>query len=147
MHMSSERVGEISAGGVVFRDREIVVIVPRRRAADGAQVLALPKGHIDAGEDALQAALREVREETGVLAELVQELDEVRYWYKRDGRTILKAVRFFLFRYLSGDTRDHDLEVEEARWMGIEQAAEALSYKGERQMVVLAQAALERQDR
>src|ERR1700722_3845215 len=92
------RAQEISAGGVVVRGEEVVVIVPTRRAPDGSRVLALPKGHIDPGATALQAAEREVREETGVVAELMRELGEVRYWYRRDGQTIGKSVSFFLFR-------------------------------------------------
>ena len=99
---------ELSAGGVVVRRDEVVVIVPRRRAPDGTRVLALPKGHIDQGETTLEAAQREVREETGVVAEPVRELGEARYWYKRDGQTIPKSVCFYLFSYLHGDTSDHD---------------------------------------
>jgi 8-oxo-dGTP pyrophosphatase MutT (NUDIX family) len=134
----------MSAGGVVVRDREVVVIVPTRRAADGSRVLCLPKGHLDPGETALQAAAREVREETGLETELLGELGEVRYWYRRDGRAVPKSVEFFLFRYLSGDTEDHDQEVEEARWIDLREAESALSYDGEREMVTLARAALER---
>jgi 8-oxo-dGTP pyrophosphatase MutT (NUDIX family) len=128
---------------VVVREGEVVVIVPTRRAADGSPVLCLPKGHLDAGETAQEAALREVREETGVQAELVGELGEVRYWYRRDGRAVPKSVQFFLFRYASGDTADHDDEVEEARWMALQEAEGALSYEGEREMVALARAALD----
>jgi 8-oxo-dGTP pyrophosphatase MutT (NUDIX family) len=146
--MSSKRVpnakpGEFSAGGVVVRAGEVVVIVPTRRAADGSRVLALPKGHVDPGETPVQAAAREVREEAGVVAEPVCELGESRYWYRRDGRTISKAVSFYLFRYLRGDTADHDEEVEEARWMGLREAETALSYPAEREMVTRALARLE----
>jgi 8-oxo-dGTP pyrophosphatase MutT (NUDIX family) len=136
------RARERSAGGVVVRVRagersapaEVVVIVPTRRAADGSKVLCLPKGHLDGEETPQQAAIREVHEETGVTAELIGDLGEVRYWYRRDGRAVPKSVAFFLFRYLSGDTADHDDEVEVARWMNLREAHEALSYEGEREV-------------
>ncbi len=127
---------EFSAGGVVMNDSgEIVVIVPTRRAADGSKVLALPKGHPDGEESPLQAALREVREEAGVDAEVVDSLGEVRYWYQRGGRRIAKVVEFFLLRYVSGDVGDHDHEVEHARWVPAQEAVETLTYPGERDMV------------
>jgi 8-oxo-dGTP pyrophosphatase MutT (NUDIX family) len=125
---------EHSAGGVVVRGDECVVIVPVRRAADGSPVLALPKGHVDPGETPAQAAEREVREETGVHARLARELGEVRYWYMRNGRRIAKRVEFFLFEYGAGDVADHDHEVEDARWMPLAEAARALTYEGEREM-------------
>ena len=137
---------EVSAGGVVVHEDQVLVIVPTRRAADGSEVLALPKGHLDEGETAAQAATREVREETGVTAEPLGELGEVRYWYVRDRRRVAKSVHFFLFRYLSGDLVDHDDEVSEARWMGLAEAREALSYPGERDMVARA-LAIREQDR
>jgi 8-oxo-dGTP pyrophosphatase MutT (NUDIX family) len=127
---------EFSAGGVVMNAaNEIVVIVPTRRAADGSKVLALPKGHPDGEESPLEAALREVREEAGVEAEVVASLGEVRYWYQRGGRRIAKVVEFFLLRYVSGDLGDHDHEVEVARWIPATEAAEKLTYAGERDMV------------
>jgi 8-oxo-dGTP pyrophosphatase MutT (NUDIX family) len=134
---------EMSAGGVVVRDGQVLVIVPTRRAADGSHVLGLPKGHLDMGETSLQAATREVREETGVVAEPIGDLGEVRYWYVRDRRRIAKSVVFFLFRYVSGDPADHDDEVLEARWMELAEAREALTYPGEREMVARALAICE----
>jgi 8-oxo-dGTP pyrophosphatase MutT (NUDIX family) len=120
------------------------VIVPTRRAADGSRVLALPKGHVDPGETPIQAAEREVREETGIVAKPVHELGETRYWYRRDGRTIGKTVAFFLFDYVGGDIEDHDDEVEEVRWIGLQQAQTALSHAAEREMVALAVAYLDK---
>jgi 8-oxo-dGTP pyrophosphatase MutT (NUDIX family) len=133
---------EFSAGGVVVRGEEVVVIVPTRRAADGSRVLALPKGHVDPGETPVEAAAREVREETGVVGEPVRELGETRYWYRRDGRTIGKAVSFFLFTYVEGDIADHDDEVEEVRWVALDEARAALSHAAERDIVELAMAYL-----
>jgi 8-oxo-dGTP pyrophosphatase MutT (NUDIX family) len=140
---------EISAGGVLVRGEDVVVIVPTRRAADGSRVLALPKGHPDPGESMLEAAQREVREETGVEGSPVCELGEARYWYRRDGQTVGKSVTFYLFSYVSGDTADHDAEVEEARWIGLREAQSALTHTAEREMVGRALARLEeeRKDR
>jgi NADH pyrophosphatase NudC (nudix superfamily) len=67
----------------------------------------------------------------------------VRYWYRRDGRTIPKSVAFFLLNYVSGDTADHDDEVEEARWIELREAQTALSHTGEREMIGRALAYLE----
>ncbi len=129
---------EFSAGGVVVRGDEVVVIVPVKRDAAGNRVLGLPKGHPDGSEAPEAAALREVREETGVEGELVGELGDVRYWYQRGGRRVFKLVTFFLMEYRSGDLADHDHEVEQACWMPLTQAARSLTYAGEREMVVRA---------
>jgi 8-oxo-dGTP pyrophosphatase MutT (NUDIX family) len=126
---------EFSAGGVVVRGDEIIVIIPVKRDANGNRVLALPKGHPDGDETPEQAATREVAEETGVTAELVGDLGETRYSYERKGRRVAKRVAFFLFEYRSGDVADHDHEIEEARWMSLQEAAVSLSYMGEKAVV------------
>ena len=115
-------VEERSAGGVVVKDGDVLVVVPTRRAADGSKVLALPKGHLDGNETDEQAATREVREEGGVEVDLVESLGDVSYHYRREGRLISKRVRFFLFRFRSGSPADHDHEIEDARWLPMEQA-------------------------
>jgi 8-oxo-dGTP pyrophosphatase MutT (NUDIX family) len=119
---------EFSAGGVVVRGGEVAVVSPRKG------VLALPKGHPDGEETLEQAATREVLEETGLVAEPVERLGEVRYWYTFRGDRVLKSVTFFLFDYVSGSVDDHDDEVESAEWIPLERAPEVLSYKGEREM-------------
>jgi 8-oxo-dGTP pyrophosphatase MutT (NUDIX family) len=129
-------IREFSAGGVVVRQmdgRPHVAVVRVRN-----EILALPKGHPDGDESAAEAAQREVREETGVEAELLEKLDDVRYRYSRQGDRVMKVVAFFLFRYRSGDVADHDHEVEEALWIPLAEAPERLAYKGERQMAELA---------
>jgi 8-oxo-dGTP pyrophosphatase MutT (NUDIX family) len=126
---------EFSAGGVVVRADQVATIVPVKRDAGGRRVLGLPKGHPEAGETVEQAAMREVREETGLTAELVEPLGEIEYVYERGGRQVAKRVAFFLFEYRSGDVADHDHEIELVRWMPLAEAATQLSYEGEREMV------------
>jgi 8-oxo-dGTP pyrophosphatase MutT (NUDIX family) len=129
-------IREFSAGGVVvrrMRGRPFVAVV---RVRD--DVLALPKGHPGPGESAADAAWREVREETGLEAELVEKLDDIRYWYVRGGERVMKIVSFFLFRYRKGSVADHDHEVEEALWIPLDEAPDRLAYKGEREMATIA---------
>ncbi len=135
---------EFSAGGVIVRGDEVAVVVPRKSSPHGKEVLALPKGHPDAGESMKDAAAREVREEAGVQGDLVDKLGDVRYWYQRKGRRVFKVVSFYLFEYRSGDVADHDDEIEEVRWMPLEEAAKALSFPGEREMVQRALSRLSR---
>ena len=97
-------------------------------------MLALPKGHPDGGESALEAARREVREETGVDVEPIEKLGEISYTYERKGRPVDKRVAFYLFQYRTGELA-HDHEIEDVQWMPLEEAARALTYEGERAMV------------
>ncbi len=110
-------------------------------------VLALPKGLVDPGEKPLETALREVYEETGVTADLVAKLADVKYVYTRswgDGGRVFKIVTFYLMQYRSGRINEiaaaMRIEVARARWVRLEEAQTLLAYKGEKQM---AQRALE----
>jgi 8-oxo-dGTP pyrophosphatase MutT (NUDIX family) len=129
---------EFSAGGVVVRNMRGQPYIAAIRLKDG-KVLALPKGHIDPGESAAQAAEREVWEETGVAGTLVEKIDDIRYWYVRGGQRVLKVVSFFLFKYRSGSVKDHDHEVVSAEWVPLAEAPKLLSYRGEKEVAAAAQ--------
>jgi 8-oxo-dGTP pyrophosphatase MutT (NUDIX family) len=123
---------------VVVRGDQVAVVVPVKRSPAGDRVLGLPKGHPKIGETPEAAARREVREETGLEADLVEKLGEVSYSFQRGGRRRDKRVAFYLFEYRSGELRDHDHEIEDARWIRGEQAVRTLTYPGEREMVARA---------
>ncbi|HYP53981.1 MAG TPA: NUDIX hydrolase [Pyrinomonadaceae bacterium] len=132
---------QVSAGGVVFRRRGAGVEVALISVGERGR-WQLPKGLVGRGETPEEAALREVREETGLEAELIAPLERVEYWYFANERgervRYHKFVHFFLMGYKSGSTRDHDAEVNEARWFPADSALQALAFKSERQ--TLAQA-------
>ena len=113
-----------------------------RPAGKKAGVWALPKGLVGANETPQVAALREVAEETGVQARLVEKLGDVRYVYTWAGERVFKVVSFFLFRYRAGRLGDippeHAHEVAETRWLPLEEAPKLLAYKGEREMAAKA---------
>ena len=102
----------------------------------------LPKGWIEDGEAPEAAAVREVREEAGIDASVVEPLDTINYWfvstYDPVPARIHKRVQFFLLAFTGGSTEDHDDEVEEARWVAIDDALMMLAFKDERRMVALA---------
>jgi 8-oxo-dGTP pyrophosphatase MutT (NUDIX family) len=152
-------VREISAGGVVVRAGAegwlVAVIEPQREAsvavASGKRnsqkvLLALPKGLVDPGEKPEQAALREVREETGLTVTPVRKLVDIKYVYVRtwgDQQRVFKIVSFYLLRYQSGNideiSPEMRIEVKRALWIPLEEAVRKLAYKGERDAVCSAQ--------
>jgi 8-oxo-dGTP pyrophosphatase MutT (NUDIX family) len=110
----------------------IISVGPQRR-------WQLPKGLVDAGEKPEVTAVREAREEAGVETRVKAHIESIEYWYAglEGGIRVRfhKHVHFYLLEYISGDTRDHDAEVNEARWIPIEEAASQLAFEGERHVV------------
>ena len=138
---------EFSAGGVVVRRlRGKWVFAAIRPAGKPPGVWALPKGLVGTGESAESAALREAEEETGVRASLVGKLGDVRYVYTWAGERVFKVVSFYLLRYSGGRlgelAPEQAREVAEARWLELTDGPQRLAYKGEREMVEKAAAAL-----
>ena len=134
---------EFSAGGLVHRTRGAaheLLLAARRHATTGKLVWGIPKGHLEAGESSEQAAVREVREETGIEADVEQPLGDVTYCFARrddDGRPvrIFKRVRFFLMRARRGRFADRDAEMDAVRWFSPEDAARITAYENERALV------------
>ncbi|MGH7708271.1 MAG: NUDIX hydrolase [Vulcanimicrobiaceae bacterium] len=127
---------EVSAGGLVLRRGGAgydALLIGRGQP----RVWSLPKGHVEARETHEQAALREVREETGCWGEILTKLSEISYWFYLNGSKHKKAVHFYLMRYVSGDTDNHDHEVDEAAWFEIKAAKRALKYVNEKRLVDL----------
>ena len=132
---------EFSAGGVVvrrMRGRWWAAVVRPRRERHRPQVWALPKGLIDQGERGLETAIREVYEETGLHTRGDRKLGDVRYVYTWEGERVFKVVSFFLLRAVGGRLGNlppgMEIEVAEARWVPLDEAAAVLSYGGEREM-------------
>jgi len=127
---------EFSAGGVVYKKNGSavkVVLIARR----GKTVWCLPKGKIEKAETPELAAAREIKEETGLTAELEKALSEIAYRYISpvDKAQVFKKVRFFLFKYLNGSVQDHDDEVDEARWFDISEALKVMTYPSEKNIM------------
>jgi len=155
---------EFSAGGIVFRKRGNKEEILKRVQAFGSEAQArrddikilvcqhsqhhgwvFPKGLIDKKESGImnhesrretkeEAALREVKEETGVYGKIIKPLTPVTYWYAFQREKIKKTVYYFLMEYVSGDTKDHDFEMENVEWLPMEEVKERLTYKSDKEV-------------
>jgi 8-oxo-dGTP pyrophosphatase MutT (NUDIX family) len=137
---------QVSAGGVAFRQDDAGVEVALIATGQPSR-WQLPKGIVDPGESPEDTALREVREEAGITTEMVAPIHIIEYWYvgSRGKQRVRfhKFVHFFLLAYCTGEVSEHDHEVSEARWVSIDEAANLLAFKGERDVVARAAAMIE----
>jgi 8-oxo-dGTP pyrophosphatase MutT (NUDIX family) len=124
---------EFSAGGLVIDEGGSVLLI-RARDLRNRPVWTLPKGTLNAGETSADAALREVREETGYRCEVVRALDPVTYWFQRRGRRIKKTVRWFLMRPIE-KVGEHDHEVDEVAWVDRAEALARVRYDSDRRLI------------
>jgi 8-oxo-dGTP diphosphatase len=133
---------EFSAGGIVFNANEQVLITQH----SSNHYWGFPKGIIDPGQTSKEAAVREVREEGGIEAEIIAKVGDSKYTYTfksdskihnlklpEEGEKIFKVVTLYLMKYISGDVKDHDWEVSEAKFVDPEEALKTLSFSQDKQ--------------
>lgn len=116
--------------------RKVFVLLINPARENSKEVWTFPKGWTgDHGEESLEStALREVREEGGVNAEITVDLGEIHYFFSFQGENISKTVHYFLMEYSDGNPEDHDLEVQEAKWFTLAEAGAKLSYKSDKEV-------------
>jgi len=130
------KVEETSAGGLVV-DRTLGtprVAVIGRVDRRGRLLWSLPKGHLEDGETAEDAAVREVEEETGIRGRVLAALGTIDYWFVADERRIHKTVHHYLLEASGGELSDEDVEVDEVAWVPLDELRERLAYAGERRL-------------
>src|SRR3990172_12815606 len=120
---------EFSAGGIVYRKNPNLQILVCQHSQHHGWVF--PKGLIgdkEKGEEKEDTAVREVKEETGIGAEIEKSLTPTEYWYKWEGDKVKKTVYFFIMKYVGGDTKDHDHEMEEVEWIDYNDVSQRLTF-------------------
>jgi 8-oxo-dGTP pyrophosphatase MutT (NUDIX family) len=135
----SRVVAAFSAGGVVYRQAAAsgagaiyeVALVGRLKH----DLWALPKGTPRRGETPEATALREVREETGLLTRIVAEIGRIEYTFSRKGVRYRKEVLHFLMEAIGGDIADHDEEYDRVEWVGLDEAVQRLTHENEAEIV------------
>ncbi len=126
------------------RDRAVDVALAARRTRKGDLAWGLPKGLVEKGEAPEETAVREVQEETGLVAEIIEPLGDISYWYVWNEERVRKKVTFFLMEAVGGDVSVHDHEMEDVRWFPLPEARRRATYPSERDVLRRAADALVR---
>ena len=139
-----QTVAETSAGGLVLQtlDAGSRALLISRLDRRGRLIWSFPKGHVEAGENYEQTAIREVREETGITAEVMESLGDIDFWFMADGKRIHKTVHHFLMLARAGELSDEDPEVESVEWVPLADVRVRLAYGDERDLLDRARARL-----
>jgi len=127
-------IREFSAGGLVYKkigDQTLWMVVQH----SGYKGWIFPKGHIEKEETNEEAALREVKEETGIDAKIIEKIGETKYFYVREGEKRFKEAVFFLMEFLGGDESKHDTETMDIVWLDFESALGKLTFKDEKRIL------------
>ncbi len=130
-------VSEVSAGGLVVdrRARIPAGVLIGRLDRRGRLLWSLPKGHLEAGESAAEAAVREVHEETGIKGRVLSKLGVIDFWFVAEGTRVHKTVHHFLLEAESGELSDADIEVDEVAWFPLGELSARLAYETERKLL------------
>lgn len=127
---------EFSAGGIAFKKEngKILILLCQHSQHHG---WVFPKGHIGdhvKGEGKEETAIREVREETGIIGKILKPLDPITYWYVMDGTKRKKTVYYFLMEFVGGNINNHDFEMENVEWLPIEEVENRLTYSSDKEI-------------
>jgi 8-oxo-dGTP diphosphatase len=124
---------EYAAGGVVGRDGKILLV--RVTNLSGEVVWTFPKGHLEAKERPLAAALREVEEETGWRCRSAGLIGEVRYRFKRTGNPVDKKVRWYRMQPIAKVGKPDPMEIIKTRWFEARSTEKYLTYPSDRRLL------------
>ncbi len=124
---------QFSAGGIVFNDQGQVLLIQNAAMRDPSKSYwGFPKGHLEAGEKSAEAAVREVKEETGLEVEIVEKVGDSKYTFEDKGEKVFKVVTMFLMKLQGGELKAQQSELLDVRWFFPEEALKKLSFSNDK---------------